>query len=447
MIRDRFITGTMFDDLSAKLDGALARFRSRGVLDEELITEGMREVRRALLEADVHYRVAKDFCTRVGERARGEEITRSVTPAQQVIKIVHDELVDLLGGANAPLEEARQPPTVIALVGLQGSGKTTTAAKLAHRMAKRGRRPLLVAADVHRPAAIDQLETLARQLDLPLVSNHDETQVERLAQAGVERARADKRNVVIVDTAGRLHIDEAMMDELDRVVEAVTPHELLLVADGMTGHDAVEIAETFGARLPLTGVILTKLDGDARGGAALSVAAVTGRPIYFAGVGEKADGLEPFHPDRMAGRILDRGDVVSLVEKAQEAIDVEDASKLEKKVGRGKLDLEDFLTALQQLERMGPLQGLIGMIPGVGKQLRDVDVDPSRLKRIEAIILSMTPAERRNPGLLDGSRRKRIAHGSGTSVQEVNQLMKQFAEMNKMMKQLKTTLGPKRQRR
>ncbi len=447
MIRDRFITGTMFDDLSAKLDGALARFRSRGVLDEELITEGMREVRRALLEADVHYRVAKDFCTRVGERARGKEITRSVTPAQQVIKIVHDELVDLLGGANAPLEEARQPPTVIALVGLQGSGKTTTAAKLAHRMAKRGRRPLLVAADVHRPAAIDQLETLARQLDLPVVSNRDETRVERLAQAGVERARADKRNVVIVDTAGRLHIDEAMMDELDRVVEAVTPHELLLVADGMTGHDAVEIAETFGARLPLTGVILTKLDGDARGGAALSIHAVTGLPIKFIGVGERTDGLEPFHPDRMAGRILDRGDVVSLVEKAQEAIDVEDASKLEKKVGRGKLDLEDFLTALQQLERMGPLQGLIGMIPGVGKQLRDVDVDPSRLKRIEAIILSMTPAERRNPGLLDGSRRKRIAHGSGTSVQEVNQLMKQFAEMNKMMKQLKTTLGPKRQRR
>ncbi|MEJ2153182.1 MAG: signal recognition particle protein, partial [Gemmatimonadota bacterium] len=398
----------MFDDLSAKLDGALARFRSRGVLDEELITEGMREVRRALLEADVHYRVAKDFCARVGERAQGKEITRSVTPAQQVIKIVHDELVDLLGGANAPLEESRQPPTVIALVGLQGSGKTTTAAKLAYRMAKRGRRPLLVAADVYRPAAIDQLETLARQLDLPLVSNRDETQVERLAQAGVERARADKRNVVIVDSAGRLHIDDAMMDELDRVVEAVTPHELLLVADGMTGHDAVEIAETFGARLPLTGVILTKLDGDARGGAALSIHAVTGLPIKFIGVGERTDGLEPFYPDRMAGRILDRGDVVSLVEKAQEAIDVEDASKLEKKVGRGKLDLEDFLTALQQLERMGPLQGLIGMIPGVGKQLRDVDVDPSRLKRIEAIILSMTPAERRNPRLLDGSRRKRI---------------------------------------
>jgi signal recognition particle subunit SRP54 len=437
----------MFDDLSAKLDGALARFRSRGVLDEELITEGMREVRRALLEADVHYRVAKDFCARVGERAQGKEITRSVTPAQQVIKIVHDELVDLLGGANAPLEESRQPPTVIALVGLQGSGKTTTAAKLAYRMAKRGRRPLLVAADVYRPAAIDQLETLARQLDLPLVSNRDETQVERLAQAGVERARADKRNVVIVDSAGRLHIDDAMMDELDRVVEAVTPHELLLVADGMTGHDAVEIAETFGARLPLTGVILTKLDGDARGGAALSIHAVTGLPIKFIGVGERTDGLEPFYPDRMAGRILDRGDVVSLVEKAQEAIDVEDASKLEKKVGRGKLDLEDFLTALQQLERMGPLQGLIGMIPGVGKQLRDVDVDPSRLKRIEAIILSMTPAERRNPRLLDGSRRKRIANGSGTSVQEVNQLIKQFGEMNKMMKQLKTTLGPKRQRR
>jgi signal recognition particle subunit SRP54 len=437
----------MFDELSAKLDGALAHFRSRGVLDEELITEGMREVRRALLEADVHYRVAKDFCARVAERARGQEIARSVTPAQQVIKIVHDELVDLLGGANAPLEEARQPPTVIALVGLQGSGKTTTAAKLAHRMAKRGRRPLLVAADVHRPAAIDQLETLARQLDLPVVADRNETRVERLAQVGVERARADKRNVVIVDTAGRLHIDDAMMAELERVVQAVTPHELLLVADGMTGHDAVQIAETFGAKLPLTGVILTKLDGDARGGAALSIHGVTGLPIKFIGVGERTDGLEPFHPDRMAGRILDRGDVVSLVEKAQEAIDVEDASRLEKKVGRGKLDLEDFLTALRQLEGMGPLQGLIGMLPGVGKQLRDVDVDPSRLKRIEAIILSMTPAERRNPKLLDGSRRKRIANGSGTSVQEVNQLMKQFGQMNKMMKKLKTTLGSQRQRR
>ncbi|MCK5439661.1 MAG: signal recognition particle protein [Gemmatimonadetes bacterium] len=437
----------MFDELSAKLDGALARFRSRGVLDEELITEGMREVRRALLEADVHYRVAKDFCARVAERAGGREIARSVTPAQQVIKIVHDELVDLLGGANAPLEEARQPPTVIALVGLQGSGKTTTAAKLAHRMAKRGRRPLLVAADVHRPAAIDQLETLARQLDLPVVADRNETRVERLAQAGVERARADKRNVVIVDTAGRLHIDDPMMAELERVVQAVTPHELLLVADGMTGHDAVQIAETFGAKLPLTGVILTKLDGDARGGAALSIHGVTGLPIKFIGVGERTDGLEPFHPDRMAGRILDRGDVVSLVEKAQEAIDGEDASRLEKKVGRGKLDLEDFLTALRQLEGMGPLQGLIGMLPGVGKQLRDVDVDPSRLKRVEAIILSMTPAERRNPKLLDGNRRKRIANGSGTSVQEVNQLMKQFGQMNKMMKTLKTTLGSQRQRR
>jgi signal recognition particle subunit SRP54 len=437
----------MFDELSAKLDGALARFRSRGVLDEELITEGMREVRRALLEADVHYRVAKDFCARVAERARGQEIARSVTPAQQVIKIVHDELVDLLGGANAPLEEARQPPTVIALVGLQGSGKTTTAAKLAHRMAKRGRRPLLVAADVHRPAAIDQLETLARELGFPVVADRNETRVERLAQAGVERARADKRNVVIVDTAGRLHIDHAMMAELERVVQAVTPHELLLVADGMTGHDAVQIAETFGAKLPLTGVILTKLDGDARGGAALSIHGVTGLPIKFIGVGERTDGLEPFHPDRMAGRILDRGDVVSLVEKAQEAIDVEDASRLEKKVGRGKLDLEDFLTALRQLEGMGPLQGLIGMLPGVGKQLRDVDVDPSRLKRVEAIILSMTPAERRNPKLLDGSRRKRIANGSGTSVQEINQLMKQFGQMNKMMKALKTTLGSQRQRR
>lgn len=428
----------MFDELSAKLDGAFARFRSRGVLDHEMIAEGMREVRRALLEADVNYRVAKEFCARVEERARGRDVTRSITPAQQVVKIVHDELVELLGGAHAPLVLAKQPPTVIVLAGLQGSGKTTTAAKLAARLAREGRRPLLVAADVQRPAAIEQLETLGRRLDLPVVSHRDGRPPERIVEGAVEQARAERRNVVIADTAGRLHVDEEMMQELERVVATAQPHELLLVADGMTGQDAVRSAEAFRARLPLTGVVLTKLDGDARGGAALSIHAVTGLPIKLIGVGEKPDGLEPFHPERMAGRILDRGDVVTLVEKAQEAFDREEAAGLEEKVGRrGKFDLEDFLVAMRQIRRMGPLDGLLGLLPGVGKQLRGVEVDPDRFKRIEAIVLSMTPEERRHPKVLNGSRRKRIARGSGTTVQEVNRLLKQFEEMNRMLKQLR----------
>jgi signal recognition particle subunit SRP54 len=431
----------MFDELSAKLDGAFARFRSRGVLDDEMVAEGMREVRRALLEADVNYRVAKEFCNRVEERARGRDVARSITPAQQVVKIVHDELVGLLGGAHAPLVLAKQPPTVIVLAGLQGSGKTTTAAKLAARLGREGRRSLLVAADVRRPAAIEQLETLGRRLDVPVVSHRDGRAPERIVEDAVARARVERRNVVIVDTAGRLHVDEEMMRELERVVAAASPDELLLVADGMTGQDAVRSAEAFLARLPLTGVVLTKLDGDARGGAALSIHAVTGLPIKLIGVGEKTDGLEPFHPERMAGRILDRGDVVTLVEKAEEAFDRDDAAGLEEKVGRrGKFDLEDFLVAMRQIRRMGPLEGLLGLLPGVGKQLRGIEVDPDRLKRIEAIVLSMTPEERRHPKVLNGSRRKRIARGSGTTVQEVNRLLKQFEEMNRMMKRLRGTI-------
>jgi signal recognition particle subunit SRP54 len=431
----------MFDELSAKLDGAFARFRSRGVLDDEMIAEGMREVRRALLEADVNYRVAKEFCNRVEERARGRDVARSITPAQQVVKIVHDELVGLLGGAHAPLVLAKQPPTVIVLAGLQGSGKTTTAAKLAARLGREGRRSLLVAADVRRPAAIEQLETLGERLDVPVVSHRDGRAPERIVEDAVARARVERRNVVIVDTAGRLHVDEEMMRELERVVAAASPDELLLVADGMTGQDAVRSAEAFLARLPLTGVVLTKLDGDARGGAALSIHAVTGLPIKLIGVGEKTDGLEPFHPERMAGRILDRGDVVTLVEKAEEAFDRDEAAGLEEKVGRrGKFDLEDFLVAMRQIRRMGPLEGLLGLLPGVGKQLRGIEVDPDRLKRIEAIVLSMTPEERRHPKVLNGSRRKRIARGSGTTVQEVNRLLKQFEEMNRMMKRLRGTI-------
>jgi signal recognition particle subunit SRP54 len=428
----------MFDDLSAKLDSAFARFKSRGVLDEAILAEGMREVRRALLEADVHYKVARDFCARIEEKAKGREVARSVTPAQQVIKIVHDELVQLLGAEHVTLEEARQPPTVVVLAGLQGSGKTTTAAKLARWFQKRNRRPLLVAADVRRPAAIDQLETLGRELDVPVVADRGERRVERLARAGLERARAERHNAVVIDTAGRLHVDDEMMEELERVVAEVVPKETLLVADGMTGQDAVRIVETFHARVPLTGVILTKMDGDARGGAALSIRAVTGLPIKFVGTGERVDALEPFHPDRMAGRILAKGDVVTLVERAQEAIDVEEATRLEEKVGqRGRFDLEDFLTGMRQIRRMGPLDGLLGLIPGAGKELRNADVDPGKLARVEAIILSMTPAERRNPKILNGSRRRRIARGSGTSVQEVNQLIKQYQQMNRMMKLLK----------
>ncbi|CAN5805440.1 signal recognition particle protein [soil metagenome] len=438
----------MFDELSAKLDGAFARFRGRGILDDAMIADGMREVRRALLEADVHFRVAKEFCARVEEKARGQEVAHSVTPSQQVIKIVHDELVDLLGGAHEPLREAKQPPTVIVLAGLQGSGKTTTAGKLARALQKRNKRPLLVAADIYRPAAIDQLETLGRQLDVPVLADRSEPKIERLAERGIARAREERRNVVIVDTAGRLHVDDEMMAELERVFAVAEPDEALLVADGMTGQDAVRIAETFHQRLPLTGVILTKPDGDVRGGAALSSHAVTGLPIKYIGMGERLDALEPFHPDRMAGRILDRGDVVSLVERAQDAIDQDEAAKLEDKVGRrGKFDLEDFLTAMRQLKRMGPIEGILGMLPGVGKQLKGAKVDPDRMQRSEAIVLSMTVAERRNPKLLNGSRRKRIARGSGTTVQEVNQLLKQFGEMNKMMKQLKGTFGPKLLRR
>jgi signal recognition particle subunit SRP54 len=438
----------MFDELSAKLDGAFARFRGRGILDDAMIADGMREVRRALLEADVHFRVAKEFCARVEQKARGQEVAHSVTPSQQVIKIVHDELVELLGGANEPLREAKQPPTVIVLAGLQGSGKTTTAGKLARALQKRNKRPFLVAADIYRPAAIDQLETLGRQLDVPVLSDRSEKRVEGLAERGIARAREERRNVVIIDTAGRLHIDDEMMAELERVFAVAEPDEALLVADGMTGQDAVRIADTFHRRLPLTGVILTKLDGDARGGAALSIHAVTGLPIKYIGMGERLDALEAFHPDRMAGRILDRGDVVSLVERAQESIDQEEAHRLEDKVGRrGQFDLEDFLTAMKQLKRMGPIEGILGMLPGVGKQLKGAKVDPDRMKKSEAIVLSMTTAERRNPKILNGSRRKRIARGSGTTVQEVNQLLKQFGEMNKMMKQLKGTFGPKLLRR
>ncbi len=429
----------MFEDLSEKLEGAFRRLKSRGVLDEAVIAEGLREIRRALLEADVNYKVVKDFLARVEERAKGRQVLRSVSPGQQVVKIVHEELVELLGSRARGLELAGRRPAVVMLVGLQGSGKTTTAAKLAQRLKREGRTPLLVAADVYRPAAVDQLRTLGAQLGIPVHAEPGESDVPAIVERGLESARAGGRGVVILDTAGRLHVDEEMMAELVTVAERARPSETLLVADGMTGQDAVNVAERFDRDLALTGIVLTKMDGDARGGAALSIRAVTGKPIKFLGTSERLDGLEPFHPDRLAGRILQMGDVLTLVERAQTAVEEDDARALEDKLKkRGELDLEDFLRSMKQIQRLGPLESILKLLPGVNaRALKEMRVDPGRIKQAEAIVLSMTPAERRNPRILNGSRRKRIARGSGTSVPDVNRLLKQFGEMNKTLKMLR----------
>jgi signal recognition particle subunit SRP54 len=429
----------LFEDLSEKLETAFRRLRGRGVLDEAAIAEGLREIRRALLEADVNYRVVRDFLARVEERAKGQQVLRAVSPGQQVVKIVHDELVVLLGARARGLELAGRRPAVVMLVGLQGSGKTTTAAKLAKRLKREGRTPLLVAADVYRPAAVDQLRTLGEQLGIPVHAEPGESDVPAIVERGIEAARSGGRGVAILDTAGRLHVDEAMMEELRAVSARARPVETLLVADGMTGQDAVNVAQRFDADLSLTGVILTKMDGDARGGAALSIRAVTGKPIKFLGISERLDGLEPFHPDRLAGRILQMGDVLTLVERAQAAVDDDDAQALEAKLARrGQLDLEDFLRSMKQIQRLGPLESILKMIPGVDtRALKELRAEPRKIKQAEAIVLSMTPGERRNPRILDGSRRRRIARGSGTSVADVNRLLKQFAEMNKMLKALR----------
>jgi signal recognition particle subunit SRP54 len=429
----------MFDELSEKLDGVLGRLKQRGLLTEPMIDEGLREIRRALLEADVNYQLARDFLERVRERAIGEQVLRSVKPGEQVVKIVHDELVELLGHDRAGLGTAPVAPTVILLVGLQGSGKTTTAAKLARRLDREGKKPMLAALDVYRPAAIDQLETLGEQIGVLVYSDRQERDVEGLAAAAVAHAREGRHRALILDSAGRLQIDEALMEELRRVKAVAEPTEVLLVADAMTGQEAVRIAEGFHEALGLTGVVLTKLDGDARGGAALSIRGMTGVPIKFVGVGERTDALDVFDPRRMADRILQRGDVVGLVERAQQSFDLDEAERLQKRVAEeGRFDLQDFLGALRQMQKLGPLEGLLGMLPGVDKKmLRNAKVDPKRLKHIEAIILSMTPQERAKPQILNGSRRARIARGSGRSVQEVNQLMKQFQQMQKMMKQLR----------
>jgi signal recognition particle subunit SRP54 len=426
----------MFDELSEKLEAAFARLRGRGVLTEADIKEGLREVRRVLLEADVSFQLTRQFLERVEQKALGVAQLRTVSPAQQLVKVVYDELTAMLGERREALKLSTVPPTVVMLVGLQGSGKTTTAAKLARKLKGEGRQTRLIAADVYRPAAIDQLETLGQQLDIPVYAERDTEDVVRIARNGLDQARRARDRVVLVDTAGRLQIDDEMMRELERLKEAIHPDEILLVADGMTGQDAVRIAQGFDERLHITGVILTKMDGDARGGAALSIYGITKKPIKYIGVGEKPDALEDFYPERMAGRILQQGDIVTLVEKAQSAFDEQEAKRLEKKVRKEGMDLSDFLTAMRQIEKLGPLEGILGMLPGVNtKALKQAkSIDPKRMKHVEAIVLSMTPGERKNPGIINGSRRARIAKGSGRPVNEVNRLLEQFREMQKMMK-------------
>jgi signal recognition particle subunit SRP54 len=426
----------VFDTLSDRLQSVLGDLRKRGRLDEEAISRAMREVRLALLEADVNFEVVKDFVGRVRERALGADVLKSLTPGQQVVKIVHEELTSLMGSGDSKLAFAGRPPTVILLAGLQGSGKTTTAAKLALLLRKEGRKPGLVAADLQRPAAIDQLEQLGRELQVPVFSEERADPV-AAAREGLESARAQGLDTVILDTAGRLHIDEALMEELAAVRDATRPTNVLLVVDSMTGQDAVQVAEAFAERVAFDGVVLTKLDGDARGGAALSVKAVTGKPIKLISVGEKLDQLEYFHPDRMASRILGMGDVLSLIEKAEAAVEDDEREDMEKRLMQGEFTFDDFLRSYKMLRRMGPLQNVIKLIPGLGKQLEGLDeVDDRQLARVEAIVLSMTPQERSFPHVIDGSRRKRIAAGSGAEVAQVNQLLEARKQMAKMMKQM-----------
>jgi signal recognition particle subunit SRP54 len=432
----------MFGELSEKLDAVLGRFRERGVLTEPMIQEGLREVRRVLLEADVNFRVTREFIDRVKARAVGEAALKSVSPGQQIVKIVHDELAALFGEGGAQVRWSSVPPTVLMVVGLQGSGKTTTAAKLAKRLRREGRNPMLAACDLQRPAAIEQLQALAGRVEVEVYAGAPGGDPVEAGREALRRAKGSGRGALIVDTAGRLQIDEPLMDELRRMKAELQPAEILLVADAMTGQEAVRIAEGFNQALDLTGIVLTKMDGDARGGAALSIRSTVGKPIKFVGVGESLDDLERVDPQRLAGRILQQGDVVGLVERAHQAFDVAEAEKLQKSMmGKRGMTLEDFLTALKQVQKMGPLEQVARMIPGIGAKLPTAGMDPKRMKHVEAIILSMTPDERRRPELLNGSRRARIAKGSGRPVSEVNRLMKQFGEMNKMMKQLKGMRG------
>jgi len=425
----------MFEELSGKLESVLRKLRGQGRITEQNVADTLREVRRVLLDADVNYKVARQFIDDVMKRSTGADVLRSITPGQQVVKIIYDELVSLLGTSEAKIAVAPMPPTVIMVAGLQGSGKTTFCAKLALHLTGQGLNPLLVAADIHRPAAIDQLESLGHQIAVPIYVERGADAV-TISRNSIEYARKNARDTVIIDTAGRLHVDEDMMREAEAVRAAVTPHEILFVVDAMTGQEAVNIAKAFHDRLQFDGAVLTKMDGDARGGAALSLRATVGKPIKFVGVGEKLDALEKFHPDRMASRILGMGDIVSLVEKVQERFDEEKAVKLEEKLRKSQFTLEDFLEQLQEVKKMGPMSQVLGMIPGMNRLPQNAEVDEKALVRIEAIIQSMTVQERRTPNILNGSRRKRIASGSGTSVQEVNRLMKQYEQMQKMMKTL-----------
>ena len=433
----------MFEALSSRLSDTLRKLTGKGVLSEDDVREGLREIRRCLLEADVSFDLTRQFLERVQEKATGQEILKSVKPGQQLVKIVYDELVAMLGEKQAPLAFASVPPTIILVVGLQGSGKTTTAGKLARRLKAEQKAPFLIAADVYRPAAIDQLITLGEQVGVGVYderrtdgSTDRRSDVVKLVRNGIEAASKARARTVIVDTAGRLQIDDEMMGELARIKDAVKPHEILLVADGMTGQDAVRTAQGFHDALGITGVVLTKMDGDSRGGAALSIYGVTRAPIKYVGVGEKLDALEPFHPERLAGRILQQGDVLTLVEKAQESVDAKEAEKLARKaVSKKGLDLDDFLAAMRQMQKLGPLKNVLGMLPGVNPaMLQAANLDEKRVKHVEAIVLSMTKKERADPDLLNGSRRLRIAKGSGRPVQEVNQLVAQFNQMKKFMK-------------
>jgi signal recognition particle subunit SRP54 len=430
-----------FEGLSSRLQNVFNKLKGRGKLTEEDVSEALREVRLALLEADVNFKVVKDFIAKVKEQAIGQDVMKSFTPGMVVIDIVNKQLTELMGGTQSKLARNNRPPTVIMMVGLQGAGKTTTSGKLAKLLQKQNHKPLLVAADIYRPAAIKQLQVLGSQINVPVFTLGDQTSPVEIAKAGLEHARDNHLDYLIIDTAGRLHIDENLMDELQRMRSAVNPDEILLVIDAMTGQDAVNVADNFHQQMELTGVVLTKLDGDTRGGAALSVKAVTGCPIKFAATGEKIDALEPFHPERMASRILGMGDMLSLIEKAQFNIDTDKAAELERKMRTAEFTLEDFLEQMEQLKKMGPLDQLMDMMPGMGKMKGNMKVDEKQMSRVEAIVKSMTIMEKRKPEILNGNRRKRIALGSGTSIQDVNRLLKQFEDMKKMMKQFSGMMG------
>ena len=426
----------MFEQLQSKLGEIFTRLRGRGTLSVEDVDAALREVRLALLEADVHFKVARDFVARVREAAVGQEVWKSLSPGQQVVQIVYAEMTRTLGETYHPLRLTPKPPTVVLLVGLHGSGKTTTAGKLALHLKKQGRTPLLAAADVYRPAAVTQLQILGRSADVPVFTPEAGMDPVAVARRALDRARDTAADVLIIDSAGRLHIDEALLAELTRIREQTAPHHTLLVLDAMAGQDAVRMAEGFHRAVPIDGLILTKLDGDARGGAAFSVVAALGRPIFFVGTGERLEALEAFHPDRMASRILGMGDMLTLIERAQEHVTTEQAREMERKLRRAEFTLEDFTRQLRQVRAMGPLDQLLGMIPGIGARMRGAEVDERALGRLEAMVGSMTPQERRHPQIIDGSRRRRIARGSGTSVQEVNRLLRQFDEAKKMLRQL-----------